>query len=111
MTDQCNKIWVPQIVFADMKMIDFSDLEHSGNIGSIYDDEINHLKDCLDVLDSEKDKVNKTLERSHVDSFTYQAIKTGVYVADRERMIFYPMKSFEELRDHHYYWAESAMII
>jgi len=110
-TDQSNKIWVPKIVFTDTKMIDFSDPERSGNIGGIYDDEIYHLKDCLDVLDLEQDKLNKTFDRSHVDSFTYQAINTGIYVADRKRLIFYPMKSLEELRDQHYYWAESAMII
>jgi hypothetical protein len=111
LTSGDEKIYLPRIIFADLKMIDFTDLEYTGNIGCTYDGKIEHLKDCIDAVTSEQNKVTKTLDRSHVESFTYQAIKTGVYVSDRDNVCMYPMKTLDQLKEHHYYWAKSALIL
>ena len=106
-----HKIYVPRVIFADLKVIDFSDPEHSGNIGGIYDRKIGHLKDCIEELASFPDKMNKTFTRSSIESFSYQVINMGFYLADSENIRIYPMKSIEELTERHYYWAKSAYIL
>jgi len=59
---------------------------------------------------TQKDKPNKNVERS-VSSFSYQIINRGVYVGDGEHMVQYPMPSVAELRQNHYEWARSAMVV
>ena len=106
-----HKIFVPRIVFADLKTIDFGDPESPRDFGGIYDRKVPHLQDCVDSVTSRTDKPCKTLDRSGSASFTYQAIDQGVYLADRESVTLYPMKSKEELRENHYYWAKAAYIL
>jgi hypothetical protein len=106
-----HKISVPKIVFADLKVADFSDHDATEHLGGIYDRKRIHLKSCIDEVVTNLDKKNKTVDRSHVDAFTYKSINRGVYLADSENFIMYPMKSLEELKSDHYYWAKSADIL
>lgn len=92
-----NKIFVPKIVFADLKVVDFERPERSGNLGGIYDRKINHLKECIAEVRRRGAKMNKTFDRSLSESFSYQAINRGIYLADAETLRVYPMKSKEEL--------------
>ncbi|ADN02982.1 hypothetical protein [Spirochaeta thermophila] len=110
-SDGSSKIYVPTIAFADIKTIDFDHPEETGNIGAIYDRNIEHLEDCIRTVVENKEKPTKTIERSHIGSFSYQIINTGVYVGNKDGIVFYPMKSMDELRRHHYDWAKSALII
>lgn len=110
-SDGSSKIYVPSIAFADIKVIDFDHPEQSGNIGAIYDRNIDHLKDCINTVIENKGKPTKTIEREHIGALSYQIINRGVYVGNRNSILCYPMKSLEELRKHHYDWARSAQII
>ena len=58
-----------------------------------------------------KGKPIKTIDRSHSGSFSYQIIDSGVYVGNKSGLLMYPMKSIDELRQNHYDWARSALII
>ncbi len=110
MTDTTNKVSVPQVVFADLKTIDFEHPENTGNIGGAYDRNIQHLRDCIQDVQTQKDKPNKNVERS-VSSFSYQIVNSGVYVGQGSNLVQYTMPSVAELRQKHYDWARSAMII
>ena len=46
MTDRSNRVAVPSIAFADLKTIDFRNPENTGNIGGMYDRNLEHLKDA-----------------------------------------------------------------
>jgi len=106
-----DKVTVPAIVFADVKLIDFDDYENSGNVGSMYDRNLGHMKDCIESVKSEKKKKQtKTVDRSFSSSFTYQIIDTGVYAASSDGVILYTMPTHEELRQNHYDWGRSANI-
>ena len=107
---------MPSLVFTDLKVIDFENPEHTGNIGNLYDRNIEHLKACIAEVTNasalgSKPKPIKTIDRSHYGSFSYQIIDHGIYVGNRSGMIMYRMKSLEELRQNHYDWARSALII
>ena len=111
MTNPASKIFVPAIVFADLKVIDFEDQERTGNIGGLYDRNIEHLKDCIRDVTELRGKANKTLDRSHVESFSYQVIGNGIYVGTKDHMIQYRMPSLEVLNRDHYQWAKTARIL
>ena len=106
-----NRIHVPRVVFADLKVVDPDDPENTGNIGPVYENRLDHLRDCIETVTGSHGKVNKTFNRSNTESFTYQVIGSGIYVADSGGTLFYPMKSVEQLRGENYDWARSAQII
>ncbi len=110
MTDKSNKTWVPKIIFTDLKVIDFSK-PNTGSIGPAYDRNLEHLQDCIREVTGNKEKPNKIVDRSYVDRFSYQIIDQGIYVGEGKTVLFYPMKSITELRQHYYDWARSAMIL
>ena len=110
MTDPLSMIYVPKIVFADLKVIDFNNQDDTGNIGPLYERKIQHLKQCVFSVTEVRDKVTKIFDRSYFESFSYQTINHAIFIGDGDNLIVYPMKSESELRDHHYDWAKSAMI-
>ena len=57
------------------------------------------------------DKVNKNVERSVVENFSYSIIHTGIYIGNADGCVVYPMPSIDTLRQHHYDWARSAQVI
>jgi hypothetical protein len=105
-----NRIHVPKIMFADLKVVDPDDPEHTGNVGRVYENRLEHLRDCIGIVTSNPTKLNKTFNRSNTESFTYQVIRRGIYAADAKNIVMYPMKTTDELRDQHYHWARSAGI-
>lgn len=110
MTNEHNKVHVPRFVFADVKVVNFENLEETGNIGPIYDKNIDHLKECIRAVVGNTEKPNKNLERS-TGSFSYQIINKGIYVGSGRDIVMYRMMSPAELRQHHYDWGKSAMIL
>ena len=110
MIDLSNKVSVPKVVFADLKTIDFDHPERTGNIGGAYDKNIEHLRDCIQDVRTQKEKPNKNVERS-VSSFSYQIIDSGVFVGEGDNLVEYAMPTVDDLRQHHYEWARSAMIV
>ncbi|MFP4300921.1 MAG: hypothetical protein ACOC47_06490 [Alkalispirochaetaceae bacterium] len=110
MTDPTNKVTVPKVVFADLKVIDFNNPEDSGNIGGAYDRNLEHLKDCVKDVLTNPEKPNKNVERS-IASFSYQIIDHGIYVGAGDILVEYKMPSVEEIRQNHFHWGRSAMVL
>ena len=111
LTNPEKKIAVPKIVYADLKIIDFDNPDVTGNIGSLYDRKIEHLKSCIASVSGSKAKVNKTLDRTHVESFTFQIIDNGIYVSDGKEIVMYPVPCVDEIKRIDYDWGRSALII
>lgn len=105
-----KKITVPALIFTDIRMIDFDDMEHSGNVGGMYQNNLEHLKECIADLKRKTGKVTKTVNRSFTSKFTFQIIDNGIYAARGKNIIFFRMPPREELREHAYNWARSANI-
>lgn len=111
MTTPDTMTYVPKLVFADLKTVDFNHPDETGNIGRIYERKTEHLKDCVYAVTEVRDKVNKIFDRSLLESFSFQVIRKGIFIGNQDTLLYYPMKSIEELRENHYDWARSAMII
>jgi len=111
MTHENVKVAVPTIAFADLKVIDFDNLEDTGNIGSTYDRNLHHLRACIESVTSGGEKKVKNVERSRTESFGYQIIDHGIFVGSRHDLVFYPMPTLDEIRMNHYDWGKSALIV
>jgi len=110
LTDPTNKVHVPTVVFTDLKVVDFESYDKTGNIGGIYDKNLEHLRECIADIMTQKGKPSKNVERS-VDSFSYQIINEGVYVGHGSEMVMYKMPTLDEIRQQHYEWGRSSMIL
>lgn len=111
MTDVTNKIYVPALLFTDLKVINFEDPKNTGNIGSFYDSKIPHLMQCVSDVTGAEMKINKTLTRTHVESFAFQTIDHALYLAGKKDIAMYRMPSVEEIKQIDYDWGRSANII
>ena len=111
MTDSSNKLYMPKIIFTDLKVIDFDNPQKTGNIGSIYDKKAAHLMECIAEVTSDDEKINKTLTRTHVESFAFQTIDHGLYYASHDGMCAYIMPTAEQIKQIDYDWGRSANIL
>ena len=111
MTDADRKVYVPKMMFADLKTFDFEHPERSGNVASLYDRKIPHLMACIAAVTSDDGKIIKTLDRSHVESFSFQSVDRGFYLADGSSISAYPMPSADDLKSIDYDWGRSALIL
>ena len=111
LVSDAHKVQVPAIVFADIKILDQDNLEHSGNVGTVSKLALDHIHDCIGQVALSGGKQTKTVDRSFCGKFTYQTIDTGIYAADSSGIVFYPMPSVETLKQKNYDWGRSAYII
>jgi len=102
---------VPTIVFSDLRVFDFSNPRQTGNVGSAYDRNLEHLKDCVDAVTQSESKTIKTIDRSYYFEFYYQLINNAVFLGSGNEIIMYRMKTLEEIRRHFYNWGKSALIL
>ena len=109
-TNHDKKVYVPKIVFADMKIPDFENPEKSGNLGSMYDNKIPHVLNCISSVTGDKGKSNKTVDRSHVESFSFQIIGNGIYISDGKEVLEYRMPSIDIIKKENYDWGRSALL-
>lgn len=111
LTDEHNKVSMPKVVFTDLKVIDFDHPDRTGNIGTIYEQKVPHMLECIAAVTSDETKTNKTLTRTHIESFSFQAIDHALYTSDGETIVMYPMPTLEELKEIDYDWGRSALIL
>ena len=111
MTHPDVKVSVPKVAFCDLKVINFDNLEDTGNVGTVYDTNLEHLKQCIVSVTSADVKKVKNVERSRTESFGYQTINHGIYVGKGRNVVEYPMPSIEEIRMNHYDWGRSSMVL
>ncbi len=109
--DQTNKVSVPKIAFADCKTPDLNDMENTGNIGTTFSRRRAHLLDCIASVSGTDAKPAKTFDRSHIASFTFQLINSGIYISGNEGIAFWAMLTVDELKRNHYDWGQSANIL
>ncbi len=110
MTDRENHVFLPKLMFADLQAPDFDDPENTGNTGGFLMNKKDHFMHCVQSVNGSKPKHNKTFDRSHVESFSFQTIGTGIYIGDGKEISFYPMPDIEEIKNRDYDWGRSALL-
>lgn len=96
---------LPAICFVDLRLGELAEDPMGGAVGDLPYDNIDHLRE---VLASMKTKHTKMVDRTHSATLAYRTIKTGVYVGNKDKLLFFPIPTQEELKAHHYNWWRSA---
>jgi hypothetical protein len=109
-TDNTGKVSVPKIVFADLKTPDLDNPDNSGHLGSMYDHKLGHLLDCIASVQGNSEKRNKTMDRSHVERFSFQLIKNAVYIQEGSIVLCFPMPGIDQIKEQDYDWGRSALL-
>lgn len=110
MTDTKHHVAVPALAFANLKTVNLSDPEHSGNLGGTYDHKGEHLAACVEAIRSNPAKPNKNVQRSN-SAFSYQVIDTAIYIASKGALAGWRMPARADLVNNYRDWARSAMIV
>jgi len=111
MTDGTEKVSVPRIVFTELQLGDLSKDPTAAKIDNLPYPNVQHLRDGLLILKENNDKNKKTIIRTFTKDLLYRTIKNGIFVGDKDDMIYYPFPSIEELESKYYAWWRSANIM
>ena len=110
-TNPRGRIFVPKICFVDLRLSGLSDDPQGGAVGDLPYAAIDHLRDCLAQLGSDAEKHTKTVDRIHPGTFPFRTVGSGAYVADAQKLLFYPFPSLADLQSKYFDWWRSASII
>lgn len=98
---------LPVICFAELRLGELADNPEYGAVGDLPYSNIDHLRQCLVDLRT-KTVRTKMVDRIHSAAFPYRTLKSGIFVGNQEKLIYFPMLSRDELRANHYRWWRSA---
>ena len=98
---------LPSVCFADLQLGELANNPEFGSVGNLPYANIDHLRECLVELRT-KTVHTKMVDRLSPTSFAYRTLKSGIFVGNAEKLLFFPLPSQEELRNQHYRWWRSA---
>ena len=98
---------LPAVCFAELQLGELADNPEYGSVGNLPYANIDHMRQCL-VDVRTKTVHTKMVDRLSPASFPYRMLKSGIYVGNLEKLIFFPLPSPEELRSENYRWWRSA---
>ena len=104
-TDPAQPISVPKLCFAEMELAELASDPRRGRAEDLPYPQIDHLRNCFVGLEDAGGKHTKTVDRIHPREFPYRSVKSGFFLGDRDRILYYPVPSREDLAGKHYFWG------
>ncbi len=108
LTSRSETVFVPRIVFAEMKLEHLAIDPDSKQINNLPYINLEHLRDCLKELSDNPTKPTKAVIRQMRQDFLYRTIRGGFFVGDQDDFKYFPMPDKEQLETVHYSWWRSA---
>lgn len=102
-----NFTHLPAISFVDLRLGELATDPEHGAARDLPYTFIDHIRECLLEVQNKTIK-NKMVNRVQPIEFPYRMIETGIYIANKEGIIIFPMPDRDELRDKYYRWWRSA---
>lgn len=107
-THKENPLYLPRLVFADMKLGELAtDPDHAEAKNLPYP-ELSHLRSCLCALRDRADKKTKIVRRDLDPDVIFFLIEKGFYVGDQNDFLYYPMPNEDALLGEYNRWWNSA---
>jgi len=106
---ETGPVHVPRIVFAEMKLEELASNPDAPRVENLPYQNLEHLRDCLRELSHTYAKPNKTVIRHMKQDFLFRTIRGGMFVGDKDSLLYYPIPSKEDLETIHYAWWRSAL--
>jgi len=107
LTDGSLHIVLPKLLFADMKIGDLEKNIPGEVVDYLPPRHAEHLKDCIEILKNEENKLMKTVQRTFSGILLYRTIRSGFYLGCKDDMIFYSFPTMEELINKNYEFYRS----
>lgn len=108
LTDPASAIYVPRIIFADLRLGPLANQPGSKQTGQLPYANLEHLRGCLENLVARPDKTTKIVNRDALLTDLYYMIRSGIYVGSAEGLLYYPMPDEDTLsRDHGTWWHDA----
>ena len=108
LTDTSKPVSTPKIFFVELLLNKLA-IDPYASLGNLPYPNPYHLRECLIKLNETKGKLTKTVLRFMQDDLNYRTIKTGFFIGERERYLYYPFPTVEELESKYYSWWRSAL--
>jgi hypothetical protein len=108
MTGGKEKVSLPKLVFVELRLNGLASGTDNETDTDLPYPNIVHLKDCLNILQTETGKTKKTIIRFFNRDLLFRTIKNGFFIGDKDNMLYYPFPSVEELENKHHAWWRSA---
>jgi len=110
MTDPSRPVRVPKVCFVDMDLADLAEDPMTARTRYLPYANFDHLRQCLAQLSGQEGKPTKTVNRTQPLELPYRCIKSGFYVGDAERVLYFPFPSHGELDAEWHDWWRSANV-
>ncbi len=104
-----SSIHLPAACFVELQLGELAKNPEFGERGDLPYDNLHHLRECLMEI-REKEIHTKMVNRVQSVEFPYRTIKSGIYIGNTKRLVFFPMPSRDELRSKYYRWWRSANV-
>lgn len=107
--DEESMVHLPAVAFVELRL---GELAHDPEHGALQDlpyQGISHLRETLVDL-REKRIHTKMVDRVESPTFPYRMVKNGVFIGNKEGLLYFPLPSREALRSDHYRWWRSANV-
>jgi hypothetical protein len=98
---------LPAMVFAELQLGELAEDPEMGLIENLPYLNQDHLRQCLTDVKT-KYQATKMVDRVSSPNVQYRTIKNGFFVGNQSQLIYFPMPSFEEIRNTNYRWFRSA---
>lgn len=100
---------LPAICFAELRLGELAEDPQNGDICDLPYENIDHLRNCLLELRG-KSIHTKMVDRLPSRVIPYRTIHNGLFVGNADKLLFYALPPFEELKKSNYDWWRSAVM-
>lgn len=108
LTDTKKPVSTPKIFFVELLLNELA-YNPNASLSNLPYPNPDHLRECLVKLNETKGKLTKTVLRFMQGELNYRTIKSGFFVGEKERYLYYPFPSVHELESKYYSWWRSAL--
>ncbi len=102
LTDGSIPIVLPKLFFVELKLGELAQNPLSGSAENIPYQNIEHLRDCLEIIRGEYEKHMKTVNRIFSGELLYRTISTGFYVGSKTEILYYHYPNMTDLKEINY---------
>lgn len=108
LTDTNKPVSAPKIFFAELILNELA-IDPNAPLNNLPYPNPDNLRYCLNKLKTSKGKLTKTVLRFMQGELSYRTIKSGFFIGEKERYLFFPFPSINELESKYYDWWRSAL--
>ncbi|MCG6189550.1 hypothetical protein [Maribellus maritimus] len=108
LTDTNKPVSTPKIFFVELLLNELA-IDPHASLDNLPYPNPDHLRECLVKLNETKSKLTKTVLRFMQGDLNYRTIKSGFFVGEKERYLYFPFPKVRELESKYYSWWRSAL--